>query len=261
MNKAALIYAATLISLLALSACGGGSDAPGASGQASEVSGAETVFDNATDDTRLAPVPGIDEGATEAVERVEIGGLTYLPVSLGDSVETLTRSQEYVVVARVTSVAVGYPLAESLVEHLIPKTPLPPEHPKANVAPDPDGKIGPVGSRYRLEVLEVIDAPDLAVGDSFSITAWGGTIDGVRYEDAGDPLLEVGTSYFMFLQKPGSETFTSLPFGRFEISRDGRLQRVTDHFDILGAVSELKGLPLNEAIARVDSVLQDIASR
>ena len=234
-----------LISLLALSACSGGAGPPASFDQPSDPGAAQAEAFSA----KAFPT------AAELVERVEIGGLTTLPIFLANSVETLTGSHDYIVAARVTDVAVGYPLAESLVEHLIPKTPLPPDHIKAGVAPDPDGKIGPVGSRYRLQVVRVIQAPDLAVGDSFDITAWGGMIDGVRYEDAGDPLREVGTSYLLFLDKPGSNTFTSLPFGRFELVAGDRLRPVSNHYDVFGAVVELRDLTLVEAIVRVKAVL------
>ena len=267
-HRPAFLVAALLFWLLALSACGSGSDAPAPPDQASDAgapverdAGAqvESVVDAATDVTGLDYPIAIDESAAEAVERIEVGGMTSLPFTRATSLVTLAGSHEYIVVARVTSMSSGYPLARSAVAHFIPETPLPPDDPKANITPDPDGRIGPVGSQYKLEVVRTIQSSDLAVGDSFAITAWGGKIDGVRYESAGDPLLEVGTTYLLFLERPHEAAFTSLPFGRYKISSDGRLQRVTTQFDVFDAVSSLSGLGLDEAITKIDDALVEYA--
>ena len=261
MKRSALFISAVLISSLAVSACGGGDGAPASPDQISDAAGAaESVPGAIADDTAAGAAAVISQDA-EAMERVEIGGMSSRPLSWADSVESLARFHEYVVVARVTSVGVGYPLAETLVEHLVPKEPLPADHPKASITPDPEGKIGPVGSRFQLEVLRVIGGSDVARGETLAVTMWGGVIDGVRYEDAGDPLLEVGTTYLFFLNRPAVATFTSLPFARFEISEDGRLQRVTDHYDIFGAITELRELPLEDAITKIDEAIVVVGLR
>lgn len=119
---------------------------------------------------------------------------------------------------------------------------LPPGHPKAGKPRpviDPE-TFPPTLSRYDLEVIEVLGG---SIGsEPLTVFQTGGVKNGIAYESAGNPVIEVGRTYVMFLSFDEKGWHWSTPWGRFEVAPDGSLVPVAAaDWRLLGVRQELEG--------------------
>jgi hypothetical protein len=167
-----------------------------------------------------------------------------------------------VIVGRTVGVDVGYPFSGSIESHFGGTVdPPPPGHPKAGIGtPDGSGGIGPVGSWYSVEVLQVLRGP-LQAGDIITVTQLGGVVDSVLWEAEDDPLMRVPATYILFLDNPMVDIFTGSPIGRFEVGAGGQVQPVAaKYWGRLPAVAELNGKPVEAAAARITAAAAQLSA-
>jgi hypothetical protein len=83
-------------------------------------------------------------------------------------------------------------------------------------------------SLYPVEVLRIIASPRAKEGSTITVYQRGGVIDGVTYTVSGDPLLEVGTTYFLLLDDLlpgfGLDEYVAHPGSRFVVTAEGLLK-------------------------------------
>ncbi len=119
---------------------------------------------------------------------------------------------------------------------------LPADHPKANAtrpAIDPETQP-PTLSRYNVEVIDILGGRIPA--DGFWVYQSGGVKDGIAYEVEGDPVIELGRTYVMFLSLDSNGWYWSIPWGRFEVVDGGRLLPVAEEeWEFLGFRRALEG--------------------
>ncbi len=132
---------------------------------------------------------------------------------------------------------------------------LPPGHPKAGKPRpiiDPE-TFPPTLSRYDLEVIEVLGG---SIGsEPLTVFQTGGVKNGIAYESAGNPVIEVGRTYVMFLSFDEKGWHWSTPWGRFEVAPDGSLLPVAaDEWRLLGVRQQLEGKTLSDLRSMVASL-------
>lgn len=111
------------------------------------------------------------------------------------------------------------------------------------------GSEYPTLAKFTAEVIQAAKSQSvLEPGEEIKILQIGGYQDGVAYQVEGDPLIEVGKTYLVFLSDGpggGEPAYWTLPFGRFEVV-DDTLARVESSVPI---EQILGGLTTGEAIA------------
>jgi hypothetical protein len=204
--RAVLLIPLAALALL-LQGCGSGGGPAQESEEVAKASAEASISQPEADAPAEASIsePGADAPTViyppaDIVERV--GSVEALWGS-AKSLVTMAEAHNTVMIGRVVAVEVGYPLSGFILSHFGEsggETP-PPGHPKAasSVTPDPSGKIGPVGSWYTVEVIQVLRGDGIRAGDTITITQWGGVADGVIHENEDDPLIRVPATYLFFL--------------------------------------------------------------
>lgn len=136
---------------------------------------------------------------------------------------------------------------------------------------EPEALTRPPGNGatvYAVDVLRVIGPSYVKAGDSIDIMQNGGVFEGVAYEYMGDPLIEVGATYLLFVSEwdisiphPWGVTFSSPPFGRFQLDADGRAQAIDSSCGKPGATAAIEGLTVDEVAAKVAAALRLVPPR
>ncbi len=201
----------------------------------------------------------------DGITRETMGSTGHWAVNQAESLEVFTDSHDAIIIGRATSVDVGYPLAGFILNHFgtdSKETP-PPGHPKAetSVTPDSSGRIGPVGSTYKIEVIQVIKGAGLNAGDVIELQQAGGVIDGVLLESDEDPVMRIGPAYLLFLDSHANTSlFTTSPYGRFEQETSGRLRVSNEElWGELPAVRCLNSKDVQEATDNVRVAIENSA--
>jgi len=114
------------------------------------------------------------------------------------------------------------------------------------------GLSAPTLTEYTARVESVAyDVTDLQEGTEIVILQSGGIAAGIAWEMEGDPLIEVGGRYFIFLGiGPTRGSYFSTPLGRFDIE-SGTLAPV-EEWARLGVAQELTGKTVAEASALIE---------
>lgn len=199
-------------------------------------------------------------------ERVVTGEARWKTV-LGNSLESMVANNDLVVVARVVGVedisdleGAGYDVGSTGPE-LYELQPGDPRYGLPTPAPYDPATDPPQVSRYNLEVHEVLYG-DAAKGQVVPVTQSGGVRNGVAYETEGDPVIEVGKTYLLFLDRSDEYGwYWPTPWGRHELKENGKLEPVTSQWDGLTAQKELKGKSVDEAKARVAKAKGDLKAK
>lgn len=254
---------AMVLTAAPLAACGGSATPPGEAGR--QVPNGATQSDSAIKETAEVASSGTVDESGQIVRRVIIG---YPWWGAGPD-ETLVKvvNQDYVrrgkkdyiiIVGRVTAADVN--LDTSLIGHEHPPGEGPPPgHPKAEPPPTPDPNDPNVGipfTHYKVQVERVIRAPGIKEGDSINVSQMGGLIDGVAYENEGDPVITVGTTYLFFVSEARPGTWVSKPWLRLPVDAAGQVQPVDDvRWGYVPIVKALRGLTVDQAVAAIGKAM------
>lgn len=189
------------------------------------------------------------------MERRHIGGISeWVPVF--DSLQNMLWWHDTIIVGRVSGVLQPFDPRPGY----LGSTP-PAYSDVATVEQDawtrPPGNLFTV---YAVNVMRVIGPSRAKAGDTVAILQPGGVFEGVAYEDADDPMIEVGSTYLVFLRSwdisiphPWGGAFSSPPFGRFPLDAAGRTQAVNSRWAREAAVAAIAGLTVDEAAAKIEA--------
>lgn len=181
-----------------------------------------------------------------------------------DSLPELLWQDEVVVVGRVSGVLQAYDPRPGYLGSTPPA-------PIYFATVEPEALTRPPGNGatvYAVDVLRVIGPSYVMAGASIDIMQNGGVFEGVAYEYMGDPLIEVGATYLLFVSEwdiaiphPWGVTFSSPPFGRFSLDANGRAQAVDSSCGKPGATAAIEGLTVDEVAAKVAAALPLVPPR
>jgi hypothetical protein len=97
-----------------------------------------------------------------------------------------------------------------------------------SVQPDGSRVELPPETIFLVSAVQVISAPRASQGATFSLLQSGGpTKEGVPFLIEGDPLVNVGQTYLMFLNdlsRTGADLFSGPAFGRFVVTNEGLIE-------------------------------------
>ncbi len=134
--------------------------------------------------------------------------------------------------------------------------------PGVTVMPRPSPQPLPVGtSEYRVLVQTPV-AGGLQAGGTITLKGPGAIVDSVAYIVRGEPLMEAGRSYLLFLPADAASGRGELPsaYARFTIGTDGRLSPSDPQWAAMGVVRALAGRPVDEVVPELRRLSADLAS-
>jgi hypothetical protein len=221
-------------------------------------SGPGPAVDSATPGGAGVGAPGPSPEVSQPIdERVTIASALW-PELYGRSLRDMVSAYDVIVLGRVVSAEDISDLLPALApEAPHDDEPPPPDHPKAQLTPVSEQPSGiPVMTRYSVEVAKAIKGAGLKAGHSIPVAQSGGVRDRVAYEVEGSPVIEVGKTYLLFLNRDDQlGWYEGAPFGRFVVDAAGRLQPASADWLSLPAVAELSGVSSESAVARVTAAL------
>lgn len=226
--------------------------------------------DDATTPTQPLPTahtpesvhPGRDQDPTPTPV---IMGDARWPVRLADSLQTLMQGYDAIIVGRVGAVALPFdPRPGYLGISPAPAFSLPPDHPKAGQTPSPEELSRPPGrgfTVYEIEVHKSLGPAGPSEGETIFVGQAGGIWEGVEHRIQGNPVLQVGKSYLLSVDLDQSVAdavgqtgyFLGVPFAQFQVDTAGKLHPLDEVWAGLPAVSLLSGLPVDSALAFIES--------
>ncbi|MFQ5503037.1 MAG: hypothetical protein ACE5EQ_12195, partial [Phycisphaerae bacterium] len=154
------------------------------------------------------PSGGADTGSSSTARPVTVIAYGDPRIAFASSLMEMASPYETIIVGRVEEVLVPYDPRSGFLGIATPEPPrpLPSGHPKAGTigTPTPEELARPPGrlsTTYSVEVLRSIRPSSLAVGELIPVTQGGGVWDGEEHRISDDPVLELGATYLMFLEK------------------------------------------------------------
>lgn len=184
--------------------------------------------------------------------QVQIIGFARWPIAEAKSLKELAESHSTIVVGVVT--AATDLTAPTASEDHAPDPP-PADHPKAGLQPRPyvPGEDPPTLTGYSVRVTTVLKGAGIRPGDTVTVHQAGGMRKGTAYQLEHDPVIQIGAAYLFFLKDADGSALAGPPYGRFQVGRDNRLTPADSYWESLGAVKELSGLSVEEALRRVSN--------
>jgi hypothetical protein len=106
---------------------------------------------------------------------------------------------------------------------------------------------------YTLSVVETL-VGSLQPGEAIPMYQSGGMRKGIEYRIEGDPVLQVGATYLMFMRKVDPMGwYSAAPYGRFVLDSGGGLAGTEPQWANLFVTRSLSGKSLQDARAAVAS--------
>ena len=133
---------------------------------------------------------------------------------------------------------------------------LPPWHPKAQITPDPNFTPEPYQpppyTVHRVEVLQVFRAEGIHPGDVIEVRQDGGLVDDILWEMEGEPLMQVGSTYLLFLVQRDGE-WRGPGAGKLLLDECGTLQPIYSP-EFKQIIDALPGRYLEDVAAEIRAV-------
>jgi hypothetical protein len=200
----------------------------------------------------LQPEATPDPVASEPTPEPLIIGEPRPPTLHATSIEALLKAYPFVVVGEISGVIAPYDPRPGVAG--LPDAPTVLPTLKSGATIDPAALLRPPGrlwTDYSLTVVEVLTG-DVRVGDLLTYSQGGGIWEGRAHQVANDPAVREGQRYLFFLEYSAAEdSYTGMPFARFEIGQDGSLHVSDEIWRYLPAVEGLHDKQLQQARALI----------